>query len=173
MWLPIHQRDRDERLTLRQRESRQSRRLRRNSQLHIAKLTSCIGQRRLRPTIRPPAAQRHIHAQPKLPRLSLRIAHVIQHGRTQKSQVHQSLRGIIDNLRINKSQLHAANAVSLHLLQLSQYLGLLDRDAKPPPANHRLGGVWRMGEALPYFRQRSLCLQRQDSGAPQTASPRK
>ncbi len=69
-----------------------------------AKLPSRLGQRRRRATIRPSAAQGHVHAQAKLARFRLGVGNVVQHRRTQKRLVDQAFRGIVDDLRVNERQ---------------------------------------------------------------------
>jgi hypothetical protein len=58
---------------------------------------------------------------------------------------------IVDHLGVDKCQLGATEAVSLHLFQLVLNLGLLDGDTEPPPTHHWPGVVRGMLETCLQF----------------------
>src|SRR5579863_1735265 len=130
-----------------------SRRSWRNRDRLHTQLARRLCHRNMRPPERPTATQRDVHPHPQPMRFFVGKAQRVQMLRGKKRRVVESRRRIVQPQRIQRRNLHAANACRLHLLQLARNLSPGRRRPKPPPPHHDPARIRRMRKLSMQFRQ--------------------
>ena len=95
-----------------------------------------LGDRYVRPAVGPAAGQREVHAQAEFLGLLAGECERVEELAGEIRQVADAMRRIVQNQRIDRLHLEAADAALLHGEHLALQLRPGHRGAEPPPAHH-------------------------------------